>query len=243
MRLLTYNIFGVPWSRIRIADTANWIFSSKADIICLQEVFSIHHRRYLVKAAEEAGYVAYYPADTLLIPFFECGSGLLTLIKPHFVLHSPPRFEEFRIRHGFDRFVKKGYFMLDLCYGYHNFQVYNTHMQSDISELFCWRINYRKAREVQEEQLFVSAHGKDLPLLLGDMNMFSFKCFQKVDGNFHATFPRTGEHLDNLLCLSRDSHKIDYYETTYFDEVDLSDHIPIMYTVDLLCRTGRSKLA
>lgn len=242
MRLLTYNIYGVPWSRIKIADTANWIFSTNAEIICLQEVFSIKHRQYLIDRATTAGYVAYYPSDTSLLPFFECGSGLLTLIKPYFVLTSPPRFEQFHVASGCDSFVKKGFFILNLTNSFHNFQIYNTHMQSDISELFCWRINYKKTRVAQEEQMFVSAYGRELPLLLGDMNTFSFKCFQKVDSSFHRTFPKTGEHLDNLLCLSRDSHKIDYYETTYFDDVKLSDHIPIMYTVDILRRTGRSKL-
>ena len=75
------------------------------------------------------------------------------------------------------------------------------------------------------------------------MNTFSFECFNKVDENFHVTFPATGEHLDNLICLARDRAKIDYIDTKYHDEVTLSDHIPVIYTIDLLRRTGRSKLS
>jgi exonuclease III len=243
MRILTYNIFGVPWSRINITKTADWIFSTNANIICLQEVFSIKHRLYLIERGEKEEYVAYYPSDNSCIPFFECGSGLITFVKNTFRITAPSRFEPFQNKHGADRCVQKGYFIVNLTNGLHVFQVYNTHMQSDITEFWCWRINYDESRKEQESQLFISANANEFPIVVGDMNTFTFDCFEKVDTDFHVTFPGTGEHLDNLICLSRDRAKIDYIDTKYHDEVTLSDHIPIIYTIDLLRRTGRSKLS
>jgi exonuclease III len=242
MKILTYNIYGVPWSGINIEKTADWIFSTGANIICLQEVFSIKHRLYLIERAKSDDYTAYYPDDNSCTPFLECGSGLLTLVKSSYKTTTRSRFEPFHNKHGADRCVKKGYFIVHLTDGLHRFQVYNTHMQSDITDVWCWRINYDESRKEQENELFVSAYANEFPILVGDMNTFSFDCFEKVDRGFHVTFPGTGEHLDNLLCLLRDRRKIDHIETKYHDEVTLSDHIPIIYTIDLLRRTGRSKL-
>ena len=64
--LLSYNINGLPWNNINIQAIADWIFMiAKPDIICLQEVFSKKYREFFVNYAENKGYIAVYPKDTI----------------------------------------------------------------------------------------------------------------------------------------------------------------------------------
>jgi hypothetical protein len=39
--------------------------------------------------------------------------------------------------------------------------------------------------------------------------------------------------LDHLLCLSRDRERIQHVETVYHDDMLLSDHIPVVYTIKI----------
>ena len=232
LNILTYNLNGIPWQRVPIHNITDWIFKlSNAHVVCLQEVFSIKHRAYLVKRAEEEGWKALYPSDRSCIPYLECGSGLLTLVHPSLQIMSCPVFEPFKLRHGADRLVSKGYFKVHLSNGLHTFQLFNTHMQSDVTNYSCYRLNYGYARSEQEKQLFLAASDEEFPLIIGDVNMSEFECFEMVDLNYHITFPQTGEHLDHLLAVPGQMHKIEYAETTYHENVPWSDHIPIVYAV------------
>ena len=230
--LLTYNIHGLPWNHINVQEIADWIFIlAKPKVICLQEVFSKKHRDYFVNYAEYQGYTAVYPRDTTCIPRMECGSGLLILLHPSVTFLSEPVFEPFQNVNGVDRLVSKGYFKVNLRHGLHDFQLFNTHMQSDVTEFWCYRLNYNLARSEQEKELFLAASKEDHPLVIGDMNMSEFECFEKLDPIFHVTFPGTDEHLDHLLVLSRDSNKTEHIETIYHENVPWSDHVPVIYTV------------
>lgn len=232
LNILTYNLNGVPWQRVPLHAIAEWIFKvSKAHVICLQEVFSRKHRAYLVKRAEDEGWKALYPHDISCLPYLECSSGLLTLVHPSLKIMSRPVYEPYKVNHGADRFVSKGYFKVHLSNGLHTFQLFNTHMQSDITNYSCYRLNYDCARSEQEKQLFLAVSEEEFPLVIGDVNMSEFEWFDMVDVEYHSTFPQTGEHLDHLLAVPGQIRKIEYAKTTYHDNVPWSDHIPVVYTV------------
>ena len=241
VNFLTYNIHGLPWNRINVKGIADWIFRvSGSEAVCLQEVFSKTHRNYLVQRAESEGWSALYPeGDATCIPGLECGSGLLTLLHPRLTVIGEPTFKPFKVVNGVDRFVSKGYFKVDISTGLHNFQLFNTHMQSDVTEFWCYRLNYVATRSEQEKQLFLAATKEECPLILGDTNTCCFQYFHKVDPTFNITFPGTGEHLDHLLVLERDANKLEYATTIYHVNVPWSDHIPVDYCVRFIRRSGR----
>jgi endonuclease/exonuclease/phosphatase family metal-dependent hydrolase len=233
LKLLTYNIHGLPWNRVNIKGIADWVFGVAApQVICLQEVFSTRHRNYLMMRADLAGWVPLVPNDNmcLSIPGLECGSGLMTLVHHSVQIVSEPVFEPFKVTHGVDRFVKKGYFKVNLRRGSTIFQLFNVHLQSDVTEFWCRRLNYISARASQEIQLSMAAAREEFPVVIGDLNMSEFEHFVCVDPDFHITFPGTGEHLDHLLTLPRDIDRIEDAETEYWNNVPWSDHIPVTYS-------------
>lgn len=241
LNLLTYNTHGLPWNRVNMKGIADWIFGvSNAHAVCLQEVFSKKDRIYLTYRAEEKGWTVLSPDDLGCIPRFECTSGLLTLVHPTLQVKDEPVFQSFKTCNGADRLVSKGYFKVTLSNNRHEFQLFNTHMQSDVTEFWCHRLNYVWARHEQEKELFLAASKEEFPLVLGDINTNEFQYFEPVDPNFHVTFPGTGEHLDHLLILLRDFHKVEYTETTYHKNVPWSDHIPVCYSVQFLRRSNRT---
>jgi exonuclease III len=241
VNLLTYNTHGLPWNRVKMPEIANWIFGlSNADVVCLQEVFSKKDREYLVYRTEEEGWVALFPDDLGCIPGLECSSGLMILVRPNLTIVGEPVFQPFKTCNGVDRFVSKGYFKVTLSNNLHEFQLFNTHMQSDVTEFWCRRLNYVWARCEQEKELFLEASKEELPVILGDINTNRFEYFVPVDPDFHITFPGTGEHLDHLLILDKDMHKIDYAPTVYHMNVPWSDHIPVVYQVRFRRRSSRA---
>ena len=241
VNLLTYNTHGLPWNSVNMIGIADWIFYlSNADAVCLQEVFSKKDRAYFIDRAYREGWVAVFPDDLGCIPCLECSSGLLTLVRPTLEIIGEPVFQPFKSRHGVDRFVSKGYFKVHLSNGLHTFQLFNTHMQSDVTEFWCYRLNYVGARCKQEEELFLAASKEEFPLVLGDTNTNTFQCFNCVDPDFHVTFPGTGEHLDHLLSLERDNRKLEHLKTIYHVNVPWSDHIPVMYSLRFMRRSTRA---
>jgi endonuclease/exonuclease/phosphatase family metal-dependent hydrolase len=237
LKILTYNIHGIPWYRVPTPQLIEWIFkTSGADLVCLQEVFSATTREELCEAAAAYGWHCVLPSDTIysgLVPRLEHGSGLLTLVHPRFEV-GDPHFIPYKTVAAADRLVKKGFFTVPLTDGTTKFQLINTHMQSDISEACCFRLNFKEARHAQEKELFTAAQNHALPLIVGDENMCIFTYFHRVDQDMHVTFPDTEEHLDHLLCLFRDRERVQHLKTEYHDTVRFSDHIPVVYTVNLL---------
>ena len=242
MRLLTYNIHGLPWCKINVPAMIDWIFNnSGAEIICLQEVFSNKHKRLFWKKAAQEGWTFLAPHDLIyggFVPGLENGSGLITIIHPRFTV-STTRFEPYKIVNSVDQFVKKGFFTVNVSDGVNNFQVVNTHMQSDVTECCCIRVNFNTARHAQEEQLYLAMTRNELPLIIGDANTCIFKYFHRVDQATHATFPETEEHLDHLLCIPGDAGRVHHIDTIYHDDISLSDHIPVVYTINLLRKSNR----
>lgn len=243
MKLLTYNIHGLPWCKINVPAMIDWIFNnSGAEIVCLQEVFSKEHKNLFWKKATQVGWTFLSPSDLIyggFIPGLENGSGLITLLHPRFTVTAPTKFEPYRIVNSVDQFVKKGFFTVHINDGVHDFQIINTHMQSDVTECCCFRVNFNKARHAQEEQIYLAMTRNSFPLVIGDANTCIFKYFHRVDQETHATFPETEEHLDHLLCLPGDSEKIQHVDTAYYDDILLSDHIPVVYKINLVRKSSR----
>ena len=210
--------------------------------MCLQEVFSKEHRKLFWKKAAQEGWTFLTPPDLIyggFVPGLENGSGLVTLLHPRFTVTGLMKFEPYKIVNSVDQFVKKGFFTVHVNDGIHEFQIINTHMQSDVTECCCIRVNFNKSRHAQEEQLYLSMSRNELPLIIGDANTCIFKYFHRVDQETHATFPDTEEHLDHLLCLPGDAGRIYHVDTAYHDDISLSDHIPVVYNINLIRKSSR----
>ena len=210
--------------------------------MCLQEVFSKEHRKLFWKKAAQEGWTFLTPPDLIyggFVPGLENGSGLVTLLHPRFTVTGLMKFEPYKIVNSVDQFVKKGFFTVHVNDGIHEFQIINTHMQSDVTECCCIRVNFNKSRHAQEEQLYLSMSRNELPLIIGDANTCIFKYFHRVDQETHATFPDTEEHLDHLLCLPGDAGRVHHVDTTYHDDISLSDHIPVVYNINIIRKSAR----
>lgn len=239
IRLLTYNIHGLPWIRMDLSKILIWLFTvPRADIICLQEVWSEEDRKQIAAYARNQGWHTHSPYDPAwlgsLLRGMTAGSGLCILTKSSFQLARPSIFKPFSLSSGVDAIMSKGYYMTTLrCKG-KVFNLINTHMQSDFTEFSCCRVNYLKTRKLQEMELYHFINTRsDMTLLIGDMNTAIFKWFERVDPHDHVTFPETEEHLDHLICLKSDMSKISHITTDFYDSVMLSDHIPIVYEIDI----------
>ncbi len=238
IRILTYNIHGLPWVGTDIRAIANWIFSeSAADIICIQEAFSMEQRHIFQKAAASRKWSSFFPNDRCWLGSclrgMECGSGLAIFTQPSIRVHKIPVFEPFFMSAGVDSLVKKGVFRIHGEFNSKPFTILNTHLQSDMTDIPNLRINYPEVREAQQFQLFAAASKHTNVCVVGDMNMQTFKWFERPDQAHHITFPETGEHLDHLLILRKEAKKIKHIATEYFDEAPWSDHIPVLFSVRL----------
>jgi exonuclease III len=232
LSILTYNVHGLPWITCPIETIANWsLRHSGAEILCFQEVWTSRLRAVLKKKAEEIGWSAHFPKETRWL-----GSGLAILSHPKFTLAEPTEFRPYTISHGVDSFATKGYFTASFLVPGKGkiINVMNTHLQSDLTDCVCFRVNYENSRALQEIELYHGATRKQLPFLIGDMNMPHFDWFSLIDRESHVTFPETEEHLDHAIILERDAAKIRHKKTTYFDDILWSDHIPVVYDVEIV---------
>lgn len=239
LRIITYNIHGLPWCGINVAAIADWLFQkTSSEIICLQEVFSKQHRKIFQDRAAAEGWKSYFPEDDCSLGHYlrgiECGSGLGILVHPSIDIVKTPSFSIFHWSGGVDSLVTKGYFLLHCKKGQQKFIVVNTHMQSDLTDIPYIRVNYPRERNLQEMEMYAKLiHEKPPIIAVGDMNQATFKWFERIDPVHHITFPETGEHLDHALILKRDATKIKHVRTIYYDKNTLSDHIPVYYKVSL----------
>jgi endonuclease/exonuclease/phosphatase family metal-dependent hydrolase len=238
LRILTYNVHGLPWIQCPIEAILLWAYiKCHCDVICLQEVFSRKLRQKIEHLAPNYGFRAFFPAveprclgKPLLGFFTPC--GLCILIKQSIPIVNQPRFVAFHNKRGLDSLVNKGIFLLEILHSRKQIQIINTHFQADFTEVPCYSVDYSEIRKAQEAQLYFLATGLEFPLICGDFNKNEFFFFEKFDGSPQVTFPSTGEHLDHLLFLKHQSNRFFSRKTTYFSEVDFSDHIPVLYELD-----------
>lgn len=235
--LLTYNIFGMPWRKSGIESILLWIyFKSKAEIICLQEVFSKEDKRYIEEFCKLSQWSCWFPPSnpTLLSSFtsyYGCSSGLCILTKQGIQIVEEPKFEEYKTSSFVDSFVRKGFFHLTCRKNKQIFHLINTHMQSDFTECPC-RLGFSNVRVRQEDQLHSYVKNLENCILLGDFNTEEFQHFEILNSRIEVTFPQTGETLD--YCLQPQDGSFFCQSTHYHKDVELSDHIPVEFSLRFL---------
>lgn len=239
LRILTYNIHGLPWIRCPIQSIFTWItVQTNADIICFQEVFSKSLEKDIQTYSRHLGWKCFI-ADKLpcfgkSYLRFHCPSGLCILIKNHIPVLGEPSFIPFIEAAGVDNLVTKGIFIVKIQFEQKELQILNTHFQSDFTELPCCRIEYSDIRKQQEIQLASVVRSIEYPLICGDFNQDSFLYFDKFqEDQHHITFPQTGEHLDHMLIPSFCKQTIKSKSSLYFHKINLSDHIPVLFSFEI----------
>jgi len=233
LRILTYNIRGLPWISCPIDDILSWILKRKCDIVCLQEVFT---RRLQIAIESQDEWNFFFSKGTTYAgqaAGFYSGAGLCTLVRRDLKILGESTFMPFTDAGGVDRFVSKGLLHVPLEVNGQRIDILNTHFQSDFTEFPCFRINYPAVRFNQEKQANLFCQAYPFPLVCGDLNQESFHYFEKFDETDEITFPETGEHLDHLLYSSDVGDTFINKKTTYLHDVMLSDHIPVLYEFEL----------
>lgn len=236
LRLLTYNVFGMPWGYESISKILEWLLNNTdADIICLQEVFSKSERHKIEEFCHlnQHSWSCWFPdvehtcVSRLFTSFCET-SGLCFLVKSNIEVLDEPVFQAFNTGSGVDIFIRKGFFHISCKKDDTIFHVITTHFQSDFTECRC-RVRYDYYRLQQEIQMY--QYAKNLPnvLCIGDLNTHLFRLFSIVNKRCEVTFPNTEESLDHCLVLPES--KIICSEVKYYHDVKLSDHIPILYSL------------
>jgi len=231
LRVLTYNVHGLPWCRVPILPMLTWIArNTAADVICLQEVFQRKAMNELLEYAPSYGYRALFPPEQVTASCFANASGLCTLVRRSISV-TEWGFTPFSDAGGLERFVQKGVFRLECWKDGLRFDLFNTHFQSDGTEIPCVRIRHDRTREAQESQLELVMSRSECPIVAGDFNQSVFHTLERLDTGFHVTFPETYEHLDHVLVYGPARLRVLYHRTVYFDAIQMSDHIPVLTTL------------
>ena len=229
LRILTYNIRGLPWISCPIDDILSWLLKRDCDIVCLQEVFTRPLQAAIESCDEWNVFFSQGSTCAGRAAGFYSGAGLCILVRRGIKLLGEASFHQFIDASGLDYFVSKGILQVSLEFEGQRIDIFNTHCQSDFTEFSWFRINYPSIRNNQEEQLAIVSKQCRYPLICGDLNKNSFNYFQKFDLQDEITFPETGEHLDHLLYPVELSSLFHNKKTTYFHDIELSDHIPVVY--------------
>lgn len=259
INILTYNIHGLPWSFTRLRSILVWCsYQATTDVICLQEVFAKHHRKTIQDFCKTTQiWNCFFPNETdnshwlaNISSSFYSGSGLCILVKKEIETVGKSLFYQFRSSDGIDTFVKKGVFGVQLKINGNIFNILTTHLQSDITEMYCYRINYINSRKRQENEIYrycclkdksleinpiISSKSTTPYILIGDLNTSDFTYYHCIDSEQHVTYPSTGEHLDHALIPNEHKKYFKRIAVKYYDDIDFSDHIPILYTIEVKC--------
>jgi endonuclease/exonuclease/phosphatase family metal-dependent hydrolase len=231
VRILTYNVHGLPWNRVPMVAILAWALRcTRADILCFQEVFQRSALNDLCLVANTYGYDVIVPPECVTPSCFANPSGLCTLIKRSIAV-THWSFTPFSCAGGLEHFVKKGMLSVSCRKDDVAFTLVNTHFQSDGTEFPCVRIRHQHIRDLQEAQLERMIANSECPIVAGDFNQSLFSHFVHADPGFHVTFPETGEHLDHVLFHRSSLHRIVSSAISYFDDVQMSDHIPVLVSL------------
>jgi endonuclease/exonuclease/phosphatase family metal-dependent hydrolase len=237
----TYNVFGMPWGSKHLHSIILWIFfQSNAEIFCLQEVWSRHHQELIQRLCRESRtwscYFPYHNSHKLgqWTQRFHSGSGLCILVKNTVDVLEEPECHTFIVMKGVDSFVRKGFMILQCKKDDVQFQVVNTHFQSDMTEIPYWRVRYNETRLKQEKQLFQTVRHLTCPIVVGDLNTEEFMYFECLEKTHAYTFVDTRERLDT--CLRSHIHKdlFKKLQAQYLYDIRYSDHIPVLFRLDIV---------
>jgi endonuclease/exonuclease/phosphatase family metal-dependent hydrolase len=201
LRLLSYNVKCFPWMNPPIQQMVAWLTRS-ADIVVLQEVWCRHQA--WSSAFTSRGWSFLSPTrESHIASCF--GSGLAIAWRTQSWRLSDARFYPYLSAVGFDAWVTKGWFRVELTNTDTNqpIRVINTHMQSDYEicdEL--WRPIAEPVRMAQSLQLTETEQRLPrLPtLIVGDMNTemcWLPACRGWLTQHTGPTFPGTSQVLDH----------------------------------------------
>ena len=236
LNILTYNIHGMPWANTDMKRLFTWVLrDSQADIICLQELWSMKDRKILQDYLSVYDWKCLFPRDPCwlgsLLKGLDCGSGLAILYKPDIEIVSIPHFESFSEAAGVDKCITKGFYSLQMKWKGHLFTLINTHFQSDFTEFPCCRISYKFSRRFQEFCIYKFCKAQTTPtLVIGDLNQEHCDFLKMLEPKKHITFSETGEHLDHI-CVLKEETTFKLLSSKYFDTIQYSDHIPVRFTL------------
>jgi hypothetical protein len=234
LRLVSYNVKGFPWSSPPIQQIVDWAVRS-SDVIVLQEVWS-RHRLWSSAFSSHGWTFIKPPRETHIVGVF--GSGLAVAWRSTDWSMSDARLYPFLSAVGFDSWVTKGWFRVELIHRATGLplRLINTHMQSDYEvcdEL--WRPIAEPVRMAQALQLMETERRMpDSPtLIVGDMN--TEMCWMSgscgwITSHCGPTFPGTSQVLDH--CTSWQGQPWTLLEHRVCRECDeWSDHWPVRWDV------------
>ena len=239
LRVLTYNVFGMPWGLASIEAVLLWaLYKTDAEILCLQEVFSKEHINRIQEICSQPKSIwnCWFPVaePTCLsrwTTYFDSPSGLCILTKKGITVLSEPYFEPFEQVASVDQFVRKGFLHLTCEKENQLFNILTVHFQSDFTECG-YRIRYQDIRIQQEIQLYIFMKNLENAFVVGDFNTSRFYHFDFLNPQRESTFRETGESLDH--CLTLKNCTVHCELANYFHEIKLSDHTPVLFCLRFL---------
>jgi exonuclease III len=185
VKILTYNIQRLPWLQIPNIDVQ--LLLEHADIVCLQEDFSIG----LQSVKNVHGY--------------KPGARLWKAVASGLSVYSKVRWESARFEAFYncswtdgDALADKGFIEIE----YESFVLYNTHLQSGSEK------DVGAVRKAQLEQLLQSAQKWKKPVcIVGDLNQDvksiqipGWQAHTSVEPTFDAKLAEPRDWLDGMLC-------------------------------------------
>jgi endonuclease/exonuclease/phosphatase family metal-dependent hydrolase len=234
----TYNVFGMPWGSKQLRSILLWTFlQSRCEIMCLQEVWSKAHQELIKDLCRESGtWTCYFPYSNIhrlgrWTSRFHSGSGLCILVKNTVEVIDELEGHTFILSKGVDSLVRKGFMVVHCRKNGKEFQVVNTHFQSDMTEIPYWRLRYNETRLKQEKQLYQTVRHLSCPIVVGDFNTEEFMYFECLEKGHRWTYKDTGERLDSCLRTYQHKQAFEKANSQYFYDVRFSDHIPVLFTL------------
>lgn len=236
----TYNVFGMPWGSRHLRSILLWTFlQSGTEVMCLQEVWSKQHQQLIKDLCEESKqWSCFFPYSNIhrlgkLTSRFASGSGLCILVKNTIQITEELEAHTFILSKGLDGYVRKGFMIVHCHKDGKDFQIVNTHFQSDMTEIPLWRIRYNETRLKQEKQLYHVVKNLSCPIVLGDFNTEEFMYFECLEKGHRWTYLDTGERLDSCLRTYVHKHAFEKVASNYQYSVRYSDHIPVIFTLEI----------
>jgi len=234
----TYNVFGMPWGSKQLRSILLWTFlQSRCEVMCLQEVWSKAHQDLIKDLCRESGtWTCYFPYSNIhrlgqWTSRFHSGSGLCILVKNTVEVLEEVEGHTFILSKGVDSYVRKGFMIVHCRKHGKEFQVVNTHFQSDMTEIPYWRLRYNETRLKQEKQLYQTVRHLSCPIVVGDFNTEEFMYFECLERGHRWTYKATGERLDSCLRTYQHKQAFEKVNSQYFYDVGFSDHIPVLFTL------------
>ena len=242
MRILTYNVHGLPWSRNQSPAIVRYISHIRPDVLCFQEVFTNKLRDYFSTELPKYGYTVVSPRDEGVALL---GSGLLIAFTAEYTLLSSC-FYPYTMYHDIEIGANKGFQTVRIRGpGGRRYVIANTHVQSNTPfNILSFGTNTSTIRKAQFEELVRWLNpSRDPVIVAGDMNCEHSPCpslrFLRDESLRKVTFPLTGENLDHVAWLPTQWAPLGASwcqfpkrgvraRSVRVDPVSYSDHFPVL---------------